>query len=336
MITAEPDEPIEGVAMIHIPDLGDCPRSGLHYGGRAGQKLGVLLDGKPWILKFPRSGRGLSGRHVPSYNSSPIAEYLSSHLYQHAGIPAHETFLGYRDGKLVCACRDFAWPTHRLVEFAELKTEISDDDPTFVGSPSDGSQTYLSDVLASLDLSDALRSTPGVKRRFWQMFVIDALIKNPDRNNGNWGLLQRFDAIGTDSCMYELAPVYDNGSSLFSSRTDSVAERRLESEGLIEEDAFGTNVSCYLLVDENGKVSHIHPFDYMESTTNEALISVMKETSSQLDLNPVFDLIDEIPREAYGRIILGDATRESHKELLSRRLEKLREIAALHEAASEG
>lgn len=319
--------------MILIPDLGDCPRSGLHYGGSAGHKLGVLIDGKPWILKFPRPGRDLSGGRAPTYATDPIAEYLSSHLYLQAGIPTHETFLGYRDGKLVCACRDFAWPTYRLVEFAELKTEISDDDPTFVGSPSDGSQTYLSDVLASLDLSNALRSTPGVKRRFWQMFVMDALIKNPDRNNGNWGLLQRFDAIGSDSCSYELAPVYDNGSSLFSSRTDSVAERRLEDEGQIEEDAFGTNVSCYLMVDEASRASHIHPFDYMESTTNEVLISVMGDIASDLDLDPVLDLIDEIPREAYGRIILGDATRESHKELLTRRLERLREITALHEAA---
>lgn len=315
--------------MLLIPDLGECPRSGLHYGGRAGKKLGVLIDGNPWILKFPRHGQTLSGRRTPTYFTCPIAEYLSSHLYLQAGIPSHETFLGYRDGKLVCACRDFAWPTYRLVEFAELKTEISDDDPTFVGSPSDGSQAYLSDVLASLDLSDALRSTPGVKRRFWQMFVIDALIKNPDRNNGNWGLLQRFDAIGTDSCSYELAPVYDNGSSLLSSRTDSVAEKRLDSEGLIEEDAFGTNVSCYLMDDETGRASHILPFDYMESTTNEVPISVMRDIASDLDLNPVFDLIDEIPREAYGRIILGDATRESHKELLSRRPERLREIAAL-------
>ena len=39
--------------------------------------------------------------------------------------------------------------------------------------------------------------------RFWDMFVVDAFIKNPGRSNGNWGVLM--DA----SFSYELAPVYD-------------------------------------------------------------------------------------------------------------------------------
>ena len=91
--------------MVEIADLRDCAPSGLFYGGRAGQKEGILIDGEPWIAKYPRTTRDLMGKHLPSYTSSPVSEYLGSHIYELLGIPVHETMLGYRAGKIVCACR---------------------------------------------------------------------------------------------------------------------------------------------------------------------------------------------------------------------------------------
>ena len=71
----------------------------------------------------------------------------------------------------------------------------------------------------------------GVRERFWGMFVVDAFIENPDRNNGNRGLLM--DAARN----YELAWVRDLGSSLFSKRSPSLAESRLPDESEVEQDA---------------------------------------------------------------------------------------------------
>ena len=207
--------------MIEIADLRDCAPSGLFYGGRAGQKEGILINGEPWIAKYPRTTRDLVGKHLPSYTSSPVSEYLGSHIYGLLGIPVHETTLGYRAGKIVCACRDFTFPNARLFEFKEIKNALSDDDAGFSSAPSDGEVILLGDVLAAIETSDVLKAVPGVRERFWDMFVVDAFIKNPDRNNGNWGVLM------TAPMAYELAPVYDMGSSLFSKRSPSVAARRL-------------------------------------------------------------------------------------------------------------
>ena len=132
--------------------------------------------------------------------------------------------LGYRAGKVVCACKDFTYPDKRLFEFREIKNALSDDDAGFNSAPSDGESVYLGDVLATIETSDLLRAVPGVRERFWDMFVVDAFIKNPDRNNGNWGLLMD---VGRS---YELAPVYDLGSSLFSKRSPSLAEGRLTGD----------------------------------------------------------------------------------------------------------
>lgn len=300
-----------------IEDFDGCPASGLYYGGRAGRKVGVLIGGEPWILKFPRPGRELAGRHVPSYTSSPVSEWLSSHVYASLGIPAHETRLGYREGHVVCACRDFTWPDGRLFEFSQLKTAMSDDQPGFHSSPSDGSVTFLADVLATISQVPVLRETPGVVDRFWEMFVVDALIKNPDRNNGNWGLLFR------PGDRPALAPVYDCGSSLFAKRTDSVAAKRLGSAGALEQDAFGTNVSCYMESDpETGEPRHIHPFDYMARTQDPDLLRAVCRVAAAYDQGVVDALVDEVPAEYRGRVLMGDGMRASHKALLAERFER--------------
>lgn len=301
------------IQMVSIEVLDDCKPSGIFYGGRAGKKVGVLIDGQPWILKFPRPGRELSGKHVPSYTSSPVAEWLGSHIYESLGIPAHETRLGYREGRVVCACRDFTWPDSRLFEFSQIKTAMNDEQDGFASPPSDGSALYLSDVLATISQVPVLRETSGVIERFWDMFVVDALIKNPDRNNGNWGLL--LDGNGT----YSLAPVYDCGSALFAKRTDSVTAGRMADENAPEEDAFSNNLSCYLLEGADGNPHRIRPFEYLSETNDPDALAAVKRIAERLDLDEIDELIDSLPREFRGRKVMGAEAAESHKTLLRKR-----------------
>lgn len=301
---------------MNIADLRSCPLSGLFYGGRAGQKEGILIEGEPWIAKYPRTTRDLQGRRLPSYTSSPVSEHIGAQIFQSLGIPAHETRLGYRNGKIVCACKDFTFPDKRLFEFKDIKNALSDDDEGFNSAPSDGESIYLGDVLAAIETSDLLKRTPGVLERFWDMFVVDAFIKNPDRNNGNWGLLM------SPGPTYELAPVYDLGSALFSKRSASLAEERLASEDALEQDAFGTNVSCYRLLDESGASSAIHPFEYMARSSNPDLRAAIKRFLGAVDMRAIERIIDDVPTEAYGHVIMSDAMRTSHKTLLRKRLEE--------------
>lgn len=301
---------------VEIADLRSYKPSGMLYGGRAGRKEGILIDGEPWICKYPRPGRELGAGHVPSYTSSPLSEYLGSHIYGLLGIPVHETMLGYRNGKIVCACKDFTGGKTPLYEFSKVKTTLDDDSSAgFEESPSDGSSTFLSDVLATIETSDVLRSVEGVLDRFWDMFVVDAFIKNPDRNNGNWGILWNGES-------YRLAPVYDNGSSLFAKRTDSVFERREGNDRALAEDAFGTNISCYLLMGEDGKPHHIKPFEYMAQTSNPDLARAIRRFGSSIRMRDVEDLFLSVPEEAFGWTILTGRRRDAQLAILQERLDR--------------
>ena len=301
---------------MEIANLDNCPESSLFYGGRAGQKVGILIDGEPWIAKYPRSTRDLAGKHLPAYTSSPLSEYLGSRIYALLGIDAHETLLGYRRGKIVCACKDFTYPDKRLFEFKDIKNSLSDDAPgNFASMPSDGESVFMSDVLATLSLSGVLRTTPGVRERFWDMFVVDAFLKNPDRNNGNWGLLRGVDGS------WSLAPVYDLGSALFSKRSDSLAVARAEDAASLEEDAFGTNISCYRAIGEDGKAHAIHPFEFMAHSRDPELAAARNRFIEAIDMSAIDALIDDVPTEAFGCTVLTDERREAHKKLLRYRLE---------------
>lgn len=299
-----------------IADLRECPASGLFYGGRAGQKEGILIDGEPWIAKYPRTTRDLVGKNLPSYTSSPLSEHLGARIYASLGIPVHETRLGYRGGKIVCACLDFTFPDKRLFEFKEIKNALSDDDEGFSSTPSDGEVVLLGDVLAAIELSPLLQSIPGVLERFWDMFVADAFIKNPDRNNGNWGVLMG------PGMTYELAPVYDLGSSLFSKRAPEVAVARAENEDALSQDAFGTNVSCYRLAAESGESRAIHPFAYMASTANPDLAAAVRRFIEHVDMAAIERIFNEIPEEAYGHLLMTPELKQAHLALLRKRLEE--------------
>ena len=75
----------------------------------------------------------------------------------------------------------------------------------------DGMGTNLNDILKIIENHRIFRDIrEKMMERFWNMFIVDALISNFDRNNGNWGILK--DSKGNR----RIAPVYDNGNSFSS------------------------------------------------------------------------------------------------------------------------
>ena len=96
----------------------------------------------------------------------------------------------------------------------------------------------------------------------------------------------------------------------------------MHDETDIEQDAFGTNVSCYRLPAGEGKSAAIHPFSYMAETVNPDLDAAIERFMRAVDMDEIDAIIDDVPREAYGRPLLSDAARASHKLLLRRRLDE--------------
>lgn len=301
-------------------DFENCPESRRFYSGNAGCKVGVRWAGANWMLKFPQArfpqakfpqAGDPPQKAVTVPVATPLTEYLGSRVYEMLGIPVHETSLGIRGGKIVCACKDFTTNGLNLIEFHDLKNSLSDSEPGFHEPPSKGSGVILADVKTSLDRIPVLRAIPGMKERFWDMFVTDAFIHNADRDNTNWGIL-------SDGCRhYRLAPVYDNGSSFTNRRTETETRQRLMDNDLLTQDAVDVR-SRYTT--DCGKP--INPLKYMasgqEPECNHALDRFMERYSP----SSLTELLDSLPEHAFGLTVLPDGLREYYKRVMAYRYER--------------
>lgn len=295
--------------MLRLVDFESLPDSGRFYAGNAGRKVGVRWEERNWILKFPGPTGKLQGS-VPSYTTAPISEFLGSHVYESLGVPVHETVLGIRDGKVVCACRDFVPSGSRLIDFHDLKNSLSDEEPGFVESASTGSGVVLADVRAAIRRIPVLASISGVRERFWDMFVTDAFIRNIDRNNSNWGILSN------DSGEISLAPVYGNGNSFNNKRTALGIEKRLSSPDLIRQDALDVKL-CYTT--DKGKP--IAPLKYIGSGQDDECTAALFRFMNRFDIKRCCELVDSIPDQSLGVTVLPERFHEYHKAVLTYRYE---------------
>lgn len=200
-------------------DFTACPRvPGRAYNGANGKKIAVTFEGAVWMLKFPPSAADKP--NDLSYSNSCFSEHLGSTVFRLLDVPAQETRLGtHVNGrrKVVCACRDFTALGVRFYDFCSIKNTVID-------SETGGHGTELSDVLTTIDLQQFVDPVV-VRRRFWDMFVVDALLGNFDRHNGNWGFL-----VDERTGRAELAPVFDCGSCLSPQADERIMRLMLANE----------------------------------------------------------------------------------------------------------
>ena len=96
------------------------------------------------------------------------------------------------------------------------------------------------------------------------MFVVDAFIGNPDRNNSNWGFLVTF----PDRKIVDIAPVYNNGNCLNCKWNNAMMQNFMKRASKTQRINRMT-VSAYL--DDKGE--RIHPFEYIKNTNNQDCIN---------------------------------------------------------------
>lgn len=278
---------------ISLIDFTSCPCNDRTYGGNAGRKLGIVYEGENWILKFPGSTAGFDKTEI-SYTTSPISEYIGSHIFSLLGFEVHETKLGIYGNKLVVACKDFLEEGDRLLEFRELKNmytpSIDDSHTSFSGGSGDG--TELETILLNIEHNRFLKEMREAKQFFWDMFCVDTLIGNSDRNNSNWGIIKKRDGH------FVLAPVYDNGNCFNNKLSVEEIRKKLNNKEAMESSAFRFSLSALRV---NGTRLNVFPFILQKE--NEDCTNAMIRIAKRIDLKKINEMLEEIPMN-YGEIVV--------------------------------
>lgn len=235
------------------------------YNGANGKKIAVWFNDEAWILKFPNDVRERPNEQ--SYSNGCFSEHIGCAIYRCIGIPVQETILGtFVNGrtKVVCACKDFTRPGLRLLDFCSIKNSVLE-------TGSGGTGTELKDVLETIDQQYFVDSTT-VRQRFWQMFVVDALLGNFDRHNGNWGFL-----VDENTSDAELAPVFDCGSCLLPQADDNIMQKCLDNQDEMLARVYSFP-SSMLKID--GRKINYH--DFLKAYREEDFTDVLKGLTSKI------------------------------------------------------
>ena len=280
-------------------DFTTLPRRNKSYAGANGSKIAVVYEGDLYMLKFPGAARL---NQDLSYANGCISEYLGSHVFELAGIPAQKTLLGTYTlngkEKIVVACKDFTATGLVLQDFTSMKNTVLDSD-------SNGTGTELNDITEAIETQTMI--DPAVlTRHFWDMFIVDALIGNWDRHNGNWGFL--YNTV-TDEVL--LAPIFDCGSCLFPQADESIMRAVLDDPAEKELRIFERPLSA--IRQEGQKINY---FDFISSLKHPACNAALKRIAPKLRQQDLWELVDSTP-------FISDLQKEFYRTLLSERKERI-------------
>lgn len=200
----------------------------------------------------------------------------------------------------VCACEDFTNENTKLIEFEKLENASLD---------SEGERKDLSDIKHIIELNTYNIDKTSFKNFFWDMFIVDCLIGNTDRHNGNFGFIKN---IKTEELT--LAPIYDCGSCLFSTFTDEKMEEVLNNEGLLRDYIKNTSSA----IKYNG--SKIKYYDFIAKLENDDCSEALMRMYPRIDINKINDIIDEIP-------CITDIRKKFYKIIIKYKYEDILQVA---------
>ena len=313
--------------MIEMIDFTNCelsPRN-LEYGGRAGEKKGIIYNGDFWFLKFPKNTNGMNNIKGLSYVTSPLSEYIGSNIYRILGYDVHETKLGVCfDGKrykVVCACKDFIKDDKNelLIPYTALRNDTNPDIISHRDEEMSQSASNINDIIYQLDHNTILSKIPNAKQRFWDVVLIDMLINNNDRNEDNWGVIKN----KLDNS-YRLAPIYDCGNCFYSKKGDEQLANTLSDENKLLSSALN-GVTAY--DDDNDKsIRNEDIVKIKNKDLEDAILRVEKLVCSKLD--EITDFIKSIPSSFMGIEVMSDIRKEYYLSTLSIRLNQILMVRA--------
>ena len=280
-------------------DFTNAVQKNKTYAGANGGKISVLYNGEQYMLKFPPFP---TINKEMSYTNSCISEYIGCKVFESVGIPVQETVIGTYTSKgkekVVVACKDFTSQGITLQDFASLKNRIID-------SERNGYGTELADILSTIDEQTAMDSET-LKTRFLDMFIVDALIGNWDRHNGNWGFLYN---NATDEVT--LAPVFDCGSSLYPQADEDLMKKILSDKNELNHRIFDIPLSA---VTYNGK--KINYFKFLSEGKFPDCNKALKRIASRIDMKKIYEIIDNTPT-------ITELQKEFYKTMLTARKERI-------------
>ena len=273
-------------------DLSSNNAVSQYYGGSE-RKMGIVVDGQPYLMKFQ-----MRSEFGPKFNH--VSEHLGSQIFNLIGLESQETQLATYRGEEVVICKFFLNKGEQFVPFNDIGDSSLDTDK--------GHHHYsYDDISYLLRMNRKLTDIEETSDRFWDIFIVDALLGNFDRHGGNWGFIKKDNR-------YRLSPVFDNGSCLFPQMYDDAEMSSIiASEELTNERVYKFPTSQIKL---RGKKSSYH--EVISGLTFPECNDALKRIVPRIDLERIGTVIDDA-------CFISDIHKQFYKHMVKNRFEKILE-----------
>ena len=237
------------------------------------KKKTLIYNNKKYLVKFPDPIRE-KNKNI-SYINNAFSEYIGSNIFKICGFNVQNTILGKYvfngKEKIVCACEDFTDEEHILYEFENLALSANPDKKI---------ETDIYDIMNVIEEIKII-DTISTKEKFWDMFIIDCLIGNTDRHNGNWGFL-----FNKKNHEITFSPIYDCGSCLNPMLEDEQIEELSNTEFK------NLAINSYSCLRINGK--KINYISYIKQKTNNDCNLAFMRVFSKIKIDEIVNFINNI------------------------------------------
>ncbi len=262
------------------------------------KKKTLIYNNKKYLVKFPDPVRE-KNKNI-SYINNAFSEYIGSNVFKIVGFNVQNTILGKYEyngkEKIVCACEDFTDDENILYEFENLALSTNPDKKI---------ETELCDIMEVIE-ENKMVDRKETKQKFWDMFVIDGLIGNTDRHNGNWGFL-----LNKNTGKVKFSPIYDCGSSL----NPMLEDEKIKSFSIVELKNLALN--CYSCLKENGK--KINYMTFMLDKKNEECNNAIKRLFKNINIDKINKFIDDIE-------CISNIRKDFYKKIIKQRYDILEKV----------
>jgi len=161
----------------------------------------------------------------------------------------------------------------------------------------------IESVYEIIEQHDLIKDKSNILACFWDMFVVDTLIGNPDRHFDNWGFLQQGEKI-------EFAPIYDCGSALAALTEDEEMNELLANTSAFKNMEYNLTSVYYI----NGKRIFYH--EIFGNPPND-LVEAIKRIVPKIDMEEIRGIVDETPMlSAIRKKYLKAAMRMRYEQIL--------------------
>ena len=271
-------------------DYSVYPKNNRIYTGSE-EKFGITIDDVYFIVKFQKnSENGLLNNH--------ISEHLGSMIFSLLGENAQWTRLGLYQQRPIVLCKDFNNTGSIFTPFNGVGESSLERDKEMY-------QYNYQDIARMLQDNIKMTQVSTVVEKFWNMFIIDALIGNFDRHGANWGFIKKDN-------QYTMAPIFDNGSSLFPRRnTEQLMLEAMNDSTVLHHMTFKYPTSQIKI---NHKKSSY--FEVINSLKFEACNEALIRMYPKINLNQIYSFID-------GEEMLTSIQKKFYKFIIQHRYEHI-------------